>query len=163
MSGDYVVMAGLIAGSALLLIAVVSRDKMRESLFLFVSNQSLAWPLTIFIVFIGSQENPVRLFPKATSSNFLLAFVFFPAIFVVYYWHYPRNRSRLFRIAYTLAVTGLGVLVHVVIQKYTNLLLYITWTGYKLWLMNVITYCFNRMYADWYLGRLAKERTGGRR
>jgi presenilin-like A22 family membrane protease len=102
----------------------------------------------------------VRLFPKATDSNFILAFVFLPAVFVAYYWHYPRNKSRILQIAYTLAVTGFSTLVHVAVQKYTDLLVYITLSGYKLWPMGVIAYYVMRIYADWYLCQLAKARSG---
>lgn len=152
-------MAALASASILLLTVLGRKDKSRESLFLFLAAQAVSWPLTILLVFVGSMESPVRLFPKATDSNFIIPFAFFPAVFVAYYFHYPCNKSRILQIAYTLAVTGGSALVHVTVQKYTNLLLYITYSGYKAWPMLVISFYVIRIYADWYLGQLAKARS----
>jgi hypothetical protein len=122
--------------------------------------QAISWPVTILGAFAGFIESPVRLFPKATDGNFMLAFVFLPTVFVAYYWHYPRNKSRILQIVYTLAFTGGSTLVHVAVQKYTDLLAYITLSGYLLWPGGVIAYYVLRIYADWYFCQLAKARPG---
>ena len=160
MSREYCVLTVLAVASILLLTVCGRTSKPRESLFLFLVNQAVTWPLTIITVYLGSMESPVRLFPKATDSNFIMAFVFFPAVFVAYYWHYPRDKNRVIQIAYTLAITGGSALVHVAVQKYTDLLLYINFTGYRLWLMGIVWSYLIRIYADWYLGQLTKERSG---
>jgi hypothetical protein len=159
-SKEYWVIAALAIASILLLTVLGRRDKPRESLFLFLVAQAVTWPVTILLTFAGSIESPVRLFPKATNTNFMLAFVFSPAVVVAYYWHYPRNKSRILQIAYTLAVTGFSVFVQIAVQKYTDLLVYITFSGYKLWLMGIIAYYVIRIYADWYFCQLAKARSG---
>ena len=160
MSREYWVITALAVASILLVTVLGRMDRPRESLFLFLVNQAVTWPLTIATVYLGRMESPVRLFPKATDSNFIMAFVFFPAIFVAYYWHYPRDRNRVLQIAYTLAITGGSALVHVAVQKYTDLLLYITFSGYTLWLMGVISSYLLRIYADWCFGQLGKARSG---
>ncbi|MDF2929874.1 MAG: hypothetical protein K0Q75_2112 [Anaerospora sp.] len=149
-----------LAIASILLVTVLGRpDKPRESLFLFTLDQTVTWPTTILAVYSGILESPVRLFPKATDSNFLLSFIFFPTAFVAYYWHYPRSRNHFVQIAYTLAFTGAIILVHVAVQKYTDLLLYITFSGYKAVPFFIISYFLKRIYADWYFSQLAKLRS----
>lgn len=160
MSREYWVIAALAAVSILLVTVFGRTDRPRESLFLFIAAQTVSWPSTILMVFLGKFVSPVRLFPKATDSNFMLAFVFIPAVVVAYYWHYPRGKSRIIQIAYTLAVAGGSSLVHVALQKYTDLLLYITFSGYQGWLVFLASLYALRLYADWYFGQLAKARAG---
>lgn len=158
MSKEYWVLVALVIASVLLVTVFGRTDRPRESLFLFLVAQTVTWPTTIFFHLIGSTESPVRLFPKATDSNFILAFVFSPAVFVAYYWHYPRSRGRIRQIACTLAFTGGNVLVQVAMQKYTDLLVYIAFSGYKQWLLAVVWYYVIRIYSDWYFSQLAKAR-----
>ena len=162
MSKEYWVMVVLTVASVLLL-WVFCRDKLRPSLFLLVAAQTATWPITIFTAFAGKIESPVRLFPIATDSNFIIAFIFAPAVIVAYYWNYPRDRSRILQVAYSLAVAGGLTLVHVTVQKYTDLLRYITISGYTMWLVSVVSNYAVRIYADWYFGQLAKARSGNQR
>jgi len=158
MSREYWGIAALTLASILLVTVFGRTAKPRESLFLFVVGQAVSWPGTIILTFMGSFEVPVRLFPKATDSNFALAFIFLPAVYVAYYWHFPGNKSRIIQIAYTLAVTGGSALAHVAVQKYTDLLVYIDFTGYRLWLINIISYYAGRIYCDWFFSQVAKAR-----
>ncbi|SMC60082.1 CBO0543 family protein [Sporomusa malonica] len=159
MSKEYWVILALAIASILLLTVFGRRDKPRESLLLLLMAQTVTWPATILLVFAGKIESPIRLFPNATDSNFILAFVFLPTVYVAYYWHYPRNKSRIVQIAHTLAFAGIGTLIHVAVQKYTNLLVYIAFSGYKLWLMGIVSNYVLRIYADWYFEKLAKARS----
>lgn len=146
--------------ASILLVTVLGRpDKPRESLFLFILDQTVTWPTTIFAVYWGILESPVRLFSKATDSNFILSFVFFPTAFVAYYWHYPRSKNSFVQVAYTLVFTGAIILVHVAVQKYTDLLVYITLSGYKAVPFFIASYFLKRIYADWYFDQLAKLRS----
>lgn len=160
MSREYWVLA---AASILLLAVFSRRDKPRESLFLFLLAQAVTWPATLFLAYTGEYESPVRLFPKATDGNIIMAFVFIPAVIVAYYWHYPRGKGRSLQIAYTLATAGFSTLVHVAVQKYTDLVVYITLTGYKVWVIGIVTNYILRIYADWYFSQLAKARQGNPR
>lgn len=157
-SREYWVMAALAIASIVLVTVFGRADKPRESLFLFLLSQAVTWPITILIALAGWGESPVRLFPKATDSNFVIAFVFLPAAFVAYYWHYPQSKGRPFQIAYTLAFAGGVSLAHVAVQKYTNLMVYIDFSGYKLWLMTIVAYYLQRIYSDWYFDRLAQQK-----
>lgn len=163
MSREYWVMAALAVASILSLTVLGRSDKPRESLFLFIATQVVSWPSTILFVFMGLFRSPVRLFPKATEANFLLAYVLIPALFVAYYWHYPRNERRILQIAYTLAFTGGAALLHVALQKYTDLLLYINFSGYMAWLVVAVTYYVVRIYSDWYFSQLTKARSSNPR
>lgn len=159
MSREYWFIVAL-AISSILLFTILGRTKrLRENLFLFLISQTLSWPGTILMVLTGKLENPVRLFPKATDSNFIMAFVFLPAVFVAYYWHYPRNNNPILQILYSLMVTGLGALVHAAVQKYTDLMVYISISWYGIWLITVLSYYVCRIYSDWYFTQLVKARS----
>lgn len=159
MTRDYWVMAALAIVSVLFLTILGQPNNHRKSLFLFLVAQVLTWPLTLVTVLLDFGESPVRLFPKATDGNFLFAFVFLPSAFVAYYWHYPRNRNSVFQCVYTLAFTGSTTLVHVAVQKYTNLFLYITLSGYHLWLSVIAMYYIQRIYSDWFFYQLDAQST----
>lgn len=149
-----------LAIASISLVTVLGRpDKPRESLFLFILDQTVTWPTTIFAVYSGIIESPVRLFPKATDSNFILSFIFFPAAFVAYYWHYPRSKNHFIQIAYTFVFISAIILIHVTVQKHTDLLLYITFSGYKAVPYFIASYFLKRIYADWYFSQLAKLRS----
>lgn len=150
-------MVVLFTSSILLLTALGPRSMARESLYAFLVAQTISWPLTIFTVYWGKIESPVRLFPNATDSIFILAFVFHPAVFAAYYLHYPRQRGHILQTAFTLAVTGSIALIHVALQKYTDLVKYISFSGYTLWLIGIIAFLIQRRYIDWYFKQLAKE------
>lgn len=158
MNKEFWVMAALALISMLLVTFFGRTDKLRESLFLFFLDQTVTWPTTILAVYWGLLESPVRLFPKATDSNFMISFLFFPAAFVAYYWHYPRSKNSVIQIIYTLIFTGTILFLHAAVQKYTDLLLYITFTGYKAWPLFIVMYYLKRIYADWYFCQLAKIR-----
>jgi len=160
MSKEYLVIAALVI-SSILLVTVFGRIKRsRENLFLILISQTLNWPGTILMVLAGKLENPVRLFPKATDGNFIMAFVFLPAVFIVYYWHYPRNNNSILQIVYSVVFTGVGALVHVTVEKYTDLMVYISISWYGIWLIIVVSYYVCRIYSDWYFSQLSKTRPG---
>lgn len=160
MTKGYWVIAALAVGSMVLLLVFVQRSRIREGLFAFVAAQSISWPGTIGFAYMGAIESPVRLFPKATDSNFIISYIFLPAVFVVYYLHYPKHKSRIIQIAFTLMVTGAASLMHVAIQKYTDLLVYITFSGYRGWFSTLIIYYVLRRYTDWFFARLSKIKVG---
>jgi hypothetical protein len=158
MSKDYWVMIALVFVSILLLVLSVRREKLRESLFIFLVAQAVTWPIFLLTVLMGSIKSPVRLFPEASDSNFILPFTLGPSLFVAYYWHYPRKSKVLLQVAYTLMATGIGALVQVSSQKYTNLLVYINFSGYTAWAIHIISYYVLRRYIDWYFSQLEKAR-----
>lgn len=160
MSRESVVMSALAIASVLFLTVLGRPSKPRESLFLFLLAQTVTWPITIFAVYWNLMESPVRLFPKATDSNFVLAFIFLPAVFVLYYCYYPRSMSRVLQIAYHLAFTGCVSLLHVSVQKYTSLLVYMTLSGYQLWPIAIVLYYLQRIYSDWFFCRLEEQMSG---
>ena len=158
MNEDYWVIVALVFVSILLMVLSVRRGTLRECLFLFLIAQAVTWPITILMVLTSSVESPVRLFPKATDSNFILPFVLSPALFVMYYLHYPRKNGCFWQLSYTLIVAGISVLAQVALQKYTNLLVYINFSGYTLWVITILAYYVLRRYINWYFSQLEKAR-----
>lgn len=161
MSREYWVIVALALGAVALLGLAGAARRPRECLFLFVVGQTISWPVTILMVYFGLIRSPVRLFPQATESNFMMAFVFFPAVFVAYYRFYPREKGWLGRMAYSLAVTGAGALLHAGVQKYTALLMYVNYSGFHSWLTLGLSFYIARVYCDWFFARLKERKAKG--
>jgi hypothetical protein len=92
---DYIAMTIIGFIATILLLVFVKKTQIRSAFFAILLAQLFSWPITLTYVYFGLQQNPVRLFPHATDSNFLFAFIFHPSVFAVYYLHYPKQ-ARLF-------------------------------------------------------------------
>ncbi|MDT8901985.1 CBO0543 family protein [Anaeroselena agilis] len=160
MTREYWVIDALALMSVLLLAAAARISGTRVALFAFLAAQAISWPTTILLVCKGSIVSPVRLFPAATDSNLIMAFVFVPAAFAAHYTYYPLHAGRLVRMVFTLTVTGAVALVHVAVHHYTALLDYIDFSGYWLWLITLALFYALRIYSDWYFSHFARLRAG---
>lgn len=157
MNKETIAMILIVFGSVLALVLFTKSKQVREMAFAFLVAQSFSWPITIGITYAHALECPVRLFPKATDSCFITAYVFNPTVFALYYTYYPRNTSVGRQMAYTCIINGSATLVHVITQRYTDLMKYITFSGYWTLLFFLITFYVSRRYCDWYFGRLSKK------
>ncbi len=151
MPKDYYVLAAVFGISVALLLLLVKRSQIRQAAFALFTAQLLSWPITLLYVLAGFQYNPVRLFAHATEGNFVFAFIFHPAIFVVYYLHYPKQKSFMVRLIYSIALSALPLFVMFLCDLYTNLIDY----PQKMVLAASILLLFpvfnlNRLYIDWY-------------
>lgn len=150
--------------SSILLLAVFGRRNMfRECFFAFHAAQAVIWPLSIFSVYLGLINSPVHLFPKATDSVFIVDFILYPSVFAVYYANYPHQKNHLLQPAFTLAVSTSITLVHVALQKYTNLVNYISVSGYTYWVLTIVSFSLLRLYIDWYFMKFYKEASNHRK
>lgn len=121
MNTDQLATIAIIIFSVLVLLIFVRKHQVRQAFLAYMVAQLFSWPLTLLYVQFGFQTNPVRLFPHATESNFLFAFIFHPSIFSVYYVKYPKTARRSLRIIYSLAVVAVPIAIQYVISLVSNL------------------------------------------
>lgn len=152
MNKDYLVMAIITCVSCILLLVFVKKTQIREALVAVLVAQLFSWPVTLIYVLLGLQDNPVRLFPYATDSNFIFAFIFHPTVFTVYYLQYPKQASLTRKISYSTIIITLVIYNQFLIDLYTNLIHHprkITLLGS--WIVIFILYNISRLYIDWFL------------
>lgn len=148
-------MAIVMVISILLLLIFVRRDQVRMAFLAFLIAQLFSWPITLLYAQFGLQESPVRLFPHATESNFLFAFMFHPSVFTAYYLHYPQKARKRRKILYLVAVCAFPILFQYLTSLVTNLVFF----PYKLvvigsYVLVLFIYHISRIYLDHFLLRV---------
>lgn len=151
MTRDYLAMAIIIIISGVLLLVFVKKNQIRKAFFALLVAQVFSWPITLIYVHFGFQLNPVRLFPHATESSFLFAFIFHPCVFSVYYLHYPKQARFVQRILYSAIMVASALFTQLLAHLFTNIVYY----PEKLILIGsfiIIFTLFNvsRIYLDWF-------------
>jgi hypothetical protein len=144
-------MAFIMALSIFILLVFVKRNQIRIAVFAFLLSQLFSWLLTILYVQFGLLTNPVRLFPHATESNFLFAFIFHPSVFVVYFFHYPYKSKKRIRILYTASLSVLPIMTPLLASLMTELVAF----KYPLfavgtYFLTVFLFSISRLYIDWF-------------
>jgi hypothetical protein len=141
--------------SVALLLVFVKKGQARTAFFAFMLAQLFSWPLTILYVLFGLQQNPVRLFPHATESNFLFAFIFHPSVFAVYYLKYPKRARRSLRFLYTALITPLPLLTMLLTAYLTNLIYFPHKAVFlATYIIIIILFTVSRIYIDRYLSKV---------
>lgn len=155
MSRDIIAMAVIEILSVCLILFFVKKDQLRTAFFAFLLAQFFSWPTTLLYVQFGLQQNPVRLFPNATESNFLFAFIFHPAVYVVYFLYYPRSARKALKMLYTASMSLISPLALLAASLFTHLVFYphkaVLLLSYAILL---IIYSASRRYMDWYFSKL---------
>lgn len=141
--------------SILLIFIFVKRDQVRKAFLAFMIAQLFSWPITLLYAQFGLQESPVRLFPHATESNFLFAFIFHPSVFTAYYLHYPKNARKRRKLLYLAAICAFAILFQYLTSLVTNLVFF----PHKLvvigsYVMVSFIYHISRIYLDRFLLRV---------
>ena len=151
MLDDHIVLAVVIAVSALLIFLSARKCGVRAVLLMVVVAQLFSWPTTLLYVQFGLQTNPVRLFQYATQSNFLFAFIFFPSTFSAYCAFYPKRARTRGKALYTLAAVGLPIVFHIAVSLLSNLIHVPNHTTRLLsYALNLLLYSISRIYIVWF-------------
>ncbi|CAG7608618.1 hypothetical protein PAESOLCIP111_01081 [Paenibacillus solanacearum] len=156
MNNDHIAIAMIIWLSLLLLLLFVRKTQIRKALLALLIAQFFSWPLTMMFVYFHLQFNPVRFFPYATKSTFLMAFIFHPAVFIVYYLRYPLQSPLPRRMFFSLILPGFAVCAQGLAGQYTNLIyLPNPWVLVVLFLILTILYQVLRKYVDWFFKKMS--------
>ncbi len=149
MDKNYIAVAIIICISVLVLLLFVKKSQIRQALFSFFVAQSFSWPITLSYVYFNLQSNPFRLFPHATDSNFLFAFIFYPSIYVVYYLYYPKKAGFVKRLLYSILMPALALFTQLLADLFTDLIYYPQkWTLISAFLLLFALYNIARKYID---------------
>ncbi len=151
----YIVFAWVVTIPTLLLL--IPKNKISVAVVAFLFMQLLTWVLGLIVVQLGLIEYPVRLFPKANMTSFTFEFLVYPSICAIFMVHYPENKSRLKQLLYYAAYcTGITI-VEVLVERYTDIIVYKHWRWYTTWLSLLATLYINRKLIGWFFRRVEKE------
>lgn len=150
MRREYIAVTLLISSVVFSILILVRRKNIKKaSLAAFVA-QLFTWPIGLFMTYFEKVEYPFRFFPKAADNSFIHGFVTTPAIFAIYYIHYPKQAKPLWKFVYTIVITAIPASMEVIENKYTNLVHYIAWNGYYTWALGLLVFFILRKYLDWF-------------
>lgn len=143
---DRIILISAWVVTILLLILFTPRDKIREAHVLFMFKQVLTWLTGLIIVESHLIEYPVREFQTATATSFSFEYFIYPAVCIIFVLRFPFRKSIWLKIGWFALFPTAITIVEVLIERYTNLIKYISWTWYWSWLsmllFDIITLCY---------------------
>lgn len=140
-----------------LLIKFIPRNKLREAYVAYFFKQLITWLTGLVVAELGLIIYPVRMFPRASGTSFTFEYFVYPAICAIFNVNYPENKSKLVQSFYYISFCTVITIVEVIIEKTTDILIYIHWTWYITWITLFITFFMTRKYFEWFF-RLNKEK-----
>ncbi|AFC32383.1 hypothetical protein PM3016_5701 [Paenibacillus mucilaginosus 3016] len=147
------------------LILLTPRSRLREAAVVYTFKQSITWVLGLLIVEYHLIEYPAREFIIANRTSFSFEFFIYPAICVIYNLHFPADRGWGRKWAWILVFPTVMTLFEVALEKYTDLIEYVSWTWYWTWLSLLATFFVSRGYYLWFrkgVSGPAVEHRGGK-
>lgn len=134
----------------LLLFWLVPQDKIREASVIFLFKQALTWILGLVIAEKNLIEYPVRLFKNATKSSFTFEYFAYPTICVFFNLYYPFEESIIYLFAHYFFYTTLITVFELLLERYTDLIIYLKWKWYWTWTSVFITFYISSLYYRWF-------------
>ncbi|TCL40190.1 hypothetical protein EV210_101391 [Anaerospora hongkongensis] len=125
-------------------------NKRRHAQVAFLSKQFLTWISGLVVASLGLIEYPVRFFPAVNRASFTFEFLAYPVICAFFNVYYPENKSKLVKIAYFLSCSSALTAIELILERYTQLIKYIYWSGYLTWVTLLLTLYISRMYYRWF-------------
>jgi hypothetical protein len=133
------------------LVMFVPKNKLREASVVYLFKLFLTWFLGLFVVQMKWIEYPTRsIFPYAHKTSFTFEFFVYPAICVLFILHYPWKKNFIIQLGYFVAYCSVMTVMEVLIERYTQLIHYITWTWYWTWITLFLTFYLSLLYYIWF-------------
>lgn len=117
----------------ILFIIFVPKSKIRLALIGILVMQMLTWPLGMIAAEFDLIHYPIRFFPEATEVSFTFEYFVFPIVSTLFNLHYP-NGSLWKGLAFTSVIVTAITIAEVILEKYTNTIVYLEWHWTWSWL-----------------------------
>lgn len=134
----------------ILLILFIPRDKIREAMLVFLFKLLLNWFLGLVVVQLGLIEYPVRLFPRATNTNFSFEYFIYPSICAIFNLNYPNKKNGFIQFLYYSFYCSSMTVIEVIAERYSNVIRYIHWTWHITWITLFLTFFLSRCFYVWF-------------
>ncbi|UOQ91448.1 hypothetical protein MUO14_12715 [Halobacillus shinanisalinarum] len=146
------VLAWVISISILLIF--IPKDKIRNAIVAFQFKQVLTWLFGLAVVQMRMIEYPVRLFDYASRASFTFEFLAYPAICAIFNVHYPEGKSKIAQFGYYALYTSVITVTEVILERYTNLIVYIHWSWYWTWITLFTTFFLSHLFYKWFFRKI---------
>ena len=158
MNIEYIIQAIAWIVVTLLLFFLVPKEKIREAQVIFFFKQVMSWLLGYIVVELNLIKYPIRFFPNAGMTSFTFEYYIYPGISVLFNLYYPQGQTLLKKlIYYSLYCSGITIL-EVLLELYTNTIVYVHWTWYLTWITLFLTFFASREYYKWFFGIKSPKR-----
>ncbi|MED3563499.1 CBO0543 family protein [Bacillus xiapuensis] len=137
-------------GCTFISLAFIPKDKLREASIIFLFQQCVTWFAGILAVGFNLLEYPVRELAKVNGTSFLYEFFLYPVVTIFFCLFYPKTNSIWRKLIYISAFTTGLTLPEVIMEKYTNLIMYINWKWYYTWASVYATLFLAGIFYKWY-------------
>lgn len=131
-------------------VAFIPPHKRREGALAFLVFQAIIWLCDLFVFRYGLFSAPVREFPKATDLSITIDYFFYPVMFAVFYVRRKEKAGYVRRAARLVLWISCLTLYDILIERYTDLLVYGKATWYLMWLYLLLLYCVSHLFCDWF-------------
>jgi hypothetical protein len=133
------------------LLFIIPRVKRRLAVVAFLIKQLITYILGLIVVELGLIIYPVNHpFGKVNRASFTFEFFVYPVVCSLFNVFYPNKRSKLFKIAYYSAFCTILTIGELIIEKKTDLIIYIHWSWYWTWLSLFCTFFMSRAFCVWF-------------
>ncbi|PKR86438.1 CBO0543 family protein [Heyndrickxia camelliae] len=131
-------------------ILFIPRKDWRRGLFAFLMFQAIIWLCDMPSFQFGLLSAPVREFPKATDLPVTIDYLFYPALFSIFYVNKKVRASLWYSFAYYFIWITATTLFDSMLEKYTGLLEYKLLTWYGMWIYIGFLFYTSEICCNWF-------------
>lgn len=143
-------------------ILFIPRKDWRKGFLAFLMFQAIIWLCDMPSFEFGLLSAPVREFPKATGLPVTIDYLFYPALFSIYYVNKKGKANKWSRFTYFFIWVTVITLFDIIIQKYTGLLEYKLLPLYGMWIYISFLFFVSHICCNWfYKDKSRYNRSGG--
>lgn len=128
----------------------IPKNKRRLAIVTFLFKQMITFLIGLVVVEFGLLEYPVRLFASINRTSFTFEYYAFPVICAAFNVWYPNDRSTLMQMGYYVGFTSVLTIGEFIIEKYTNLIVYVHWEWYITWITLCLSFFITRLFCVWF-------------
>ncbi|MFD0694490.1 CBO0543 family protein [Paenibacillus sp. GCM10027628] len=138
---------------------LVPKHRRREAQVVFLFQQYITWLLGLIVVQNGWLEYPVREL-RSNQTSLTFEFLAYPIVAVYMNLYYPTKKSAWIQLLYVAAYpAGITIIEHF-IEKYTQLIDYLSWKWYWTFLSILATLLISRGFYVWFYRKPVGNKKG---
>ncbi|WP_284637767.1 CBO0543 family protein [Paenibacillus silviterrae] len=136
--------------AALLVVIFTPRGKIRKALVIFLFTHAVTWLFGLIVAELKLIEYPIREFAYATKSSFAFEYFIYPATCVIFILRFPHTKGWMNKVGWYLIWPTWMSIVEVLIERYTELIRYLDWTGLWSWITLLVTFSMSHLFYLWF-------------
>ena len=134
----------------ILILWLVPKHKTREAFVIFLFKQVLTWVFGLLVVQYKLIEYPVRFFSYASRSSFTFEYFVYPAVCIFFNIYYPFKKAWWIKFFHYVKFSSLITVIELVLERYTELIVYIKWEWYLTWITLFFTFYLSNKFYRWF-------------